>query len=144
MRKFSSLYILVASLSSQSFYTRAMSTAGTVSTSTLDLYTKTTSKLREISTLGSINGLLGWDEMVLLPEESSLRGKQKAVLSGIVYDKSTDSELGNALKKLSEPIIQNELDDIQKAVIRDSMREYIRSTALPKELVVSIHNIIIN
>ena len=106
-----------------------------MSTSTTELYQKTSSKLREISTLGSINGLLGWDEMVLLPEESALRGKQKAVLSGVVYDKSTDPELGDALKKLSDPDAQADLSDVQKAVVRDSMREYIRATALPKDLV---------
>lgn len=102
---------------------------------TADLYAKATTQLREISTLGSISGILGWDEMVLLPEAASLRGKQKAVLSGIIYDKSTNQELGDFLKKLSEPSAQAELDDVQKAVIRDSMREYIRSTALPKDLV---------
>ena len=119
---------LLVSLSSLPSYTRAMST-------TADLYAKATTQLREISTLGSISGILGWDEMVLLPEAASLRGKQKAVLSGIIYDKSTNQELGDFLKKLSEPSAQAELDDVQKAVIRDSMREYIRSTALPKDLV---------
>ena len=102
---------------------------------TSDLYLKTASRLREISTLGSINGILGWDEMVLLPEGSTLRGKQKAVLSGIIYDKSTDPILGDALKSLSEARAQSELTDVQKAVVRDSLKEFIRSTALPKELV---------
>ena len=45
--------------------------------STAVLYENTVIKLREISTLNSISGLLGWDEMVMMPDgSSSLRGKQ--------------------------------------------------------------------
>ena len=45
-------------------------------------------KLREISTLGGIGGLLQWDEAVMMPTGAAeARGKQKAVLAGVVYEK---------------------------------------------------------
>ena len=101
---------------------------------TQELYTKTAVKLREINTLNSINGLLGWDEMVMLPPESSdLRSKQKSVLSGIIYDKSTDNDLGDSLKELNDH--KSSLNAVQSAVIRDSLKQYIISKALPKSLV---------
>lgn len=45
-------------------------------------------KLREISTLGGIGGLLQWDEAVMMPAGAAeSRGKQKSVLAGVVYEK---------------------------------------------------------
>ena len=45
-------------------------------------------KLREISTLGGISGLLQWDEAVMMPAGAAeSRGKQKSVLAGVVYEK---------------------------------------------------------
>lgn len=45
-------------------------------------------KLREISTLGGISGLLQWDEAVMMPAGAAeSRGRQKSVLAGVVYEK---------------------------------------------------------
>jgi len=99
-----------------------------------EVYKKATIKLREISALSSISGLIGWDELVMLPEGSSaLRGRQKAVLTGVIYDKETDPELGTLLRDLDAN--KENLNDVQKAVVRDALKAYVRSTALPKELV---------
>jgi carboxypeptidase Taq len=63
-----------------------------------------------------------------------LRGKQKSILTGVIYDKETDPALGELLKELDNA--KEFLDPIQRAVVRDSLKSFIRSTALPKELVV--------
>ena len=58
-------------------------------------YLSVSKKLSEITHLDGISGLLGWDEMVMLPPGSSAsRGAQKEVLAGITYDKKADGELG--------------------------------------------------
>ena len=45
-------------------------------------------KLREISALGGINGLLQRDEAVMMPQGAAeCRGKQKSALAGVVYEK---------------------------------------------------------
>lgn len=52
-------------------------------------------KLREISTLGGIGGLLQWDEAVMMPAGAAeSRGKQKSVLAGVVHEKVLPSFLG--------------------------------------------------
>ena len=51
-------------------------------------YASLCEKLREISTLGGIGGLLQWDEAVMMPAGAAeSRGKQKSVLAGVVYEK---------------------------------------------------------
>lgn len=58
-------------------------------------------KLKEVSALGGISGLLGWDEMVMMPPNSAgSRGAQKAALAGVLFDKRTDKELGQLLEAL--------------------------------------------
>ncbi|KAJ1431609.1 M32, carboxypeptidase Taq metallopeptidase peptidase [Ochromonadaceae sp. CCMP2298] len=95
-------------------------------------YTDTTKKLREISALEGISGLLGWDEMVLMPGGSSgCRGDQKEALAGVLYDKKTNQELGENLQKLKDSA---ELTAVQAANVRDAFKDYKRSTAIPKEL----------
>lgn len=99
-----------------------------------ETYKKTASKLREINALAGIRGLISWDELTMLPEGSSaLRGRQKSVLSGVIYDKETDPELGALLRELSANT--ESLSDVQRAVVRDALKTYIQLTTLPKELV---------
>lgn len=106
----------------------SMSTLNTIS-----LYNETTLKLREITALEGISGLLGWDEMVMLPSESNdCRGNQKSALAGVIYDKKTDSKLGQSLEVLQQH--NHELNAVQAANVRDAYKEYIKSIAIPKEL----------
>ena len=72
------------------------------STTSSKIYSEVASKLREINALEGISGLLGWDEMVMLPSQSSdSRGKQKSALAGVIYDKKTEDSLGLALEDLT-------------------------------------------
>lgn len=51
-------------------------------------YAELAKRLREISTLNGISGLLGWDEMVMMPPGAAAsRGAQKEVMAGVTYDK---------------------------------------------------------
>ena len=111
----------------------SMSTTITSTIDTIKLYNETTLKLKEITALEGISGLLGWDEMVMLPSESNdCRGNQKSALAGVIYDKKTNIELGESLKILKEKY--HDLNDVQSANVRDAYKEYIRSVAIPKEL----------
>lgn len=100
---------------------------------TESLYNDTAKKLREITALDGISGLLGWDEMVMLPPGSGgSRGDQKAVLAGIIYDKKTDPELASNLTKLMA--VKDSLTDVQAANVRDAYKMAVRESAVPKEL----------
>ena len=98
-----------------------------------EIYDDAAKRLREINALEGISGLLGWDEMVMLPSGSSgCRGDQKSALAGVLYDKKTDPTLGKILTELkADP---SKLNNVQAAVVRDAHKEYIRSSAIPKEL----------
>jgi len=95
-------------------------------------YDDVTKRLREINTLEGISGLLGWDEMVMLPTGSSgCRGEQKEVLAGVLFDKKSDPQLGTLLKDLLKST--DGLSDVQKANVRIANTEYERLVRLPKD-----------
>jgi len=96
-------------------------------------YEKICEKLKELNSLEGISGLLGWDEMVMMPPgAANSRGAQKSALAGVLYDKSTDPELGELLGKLQQQ--QEGLDPVAAAVVRDASKSYKRATAIPKAL----------
>ncbi|BDA49961.1 Thermostable carboxypeptidase 1 [Coccomyxa sp. Obi] len=92
-------------------------------------------KLKEISTLSGISGLLGWDEMVMMPNgAAACRAAQKAAMAGILYDKQTSPELGNVLQKLEGAESSNDFDPFQRAVIREARRDWVRTVKIPKRI----------
>lgn len=99
-------------------------------------YAKAAEKLREISTLQGIVGLLQWDEMTMMPSGAAAsRGAQKSSMAGVIYDKQTDKELGELLAALHTAPAAEQLDEVQRAVVRDEFKNYKKNTALPKALV---------
>jgi len=96
-------------------------------------YSLLANRLRDIDALEGISGLLGWDEMVMLPTGSSdSRGKQKEALAGVIYDKKTDPVLGELLKELHESCAG--LNEVEQVNVELAYKNYIRATALPKDL----------
>ena len=93
--------------------------------------------LREITALEGISGLLGWDEMVMLPSGSSdCRGAQKEALAGVLHDKKTAPALGELLRSFEGDA--SALSPVGQANVRIAAKAYRRETALPKELVQKI------
>lgn len=96
-------------------------------------YNKVCEKLKELNALQGIAGLLGWDEMVMMPSgATNARGSQKSALTGVIHDKKSDTELGALLRSLEDH--SSQLDPVQKAVVRDALKQYVKDTAVPKEL----------
>eukprot|EP00879_Flechtneria_rotunda_P004762 GHRR01005032.1.p1 GENE.GHRR01005032.1~~GHRR01005032.1.p1 ORF type:complete len:544 (+),score=181.25 GHRR01005032.1:157-1788(+) len=96
-------------------------------------YDELVKKLKELDALNGINGLLSWDELVMMPEGAvGSRGAQKAALAGVLYDKRTEPRLGELLSHLQDA--KGTLDRVQAAVVRDAHRSYVRETAIPKDL----------
>jgi len=93
------------------------------------------SKLREISSLGGISGLLGWDEMTMMPAGAvQSRASQKKALASVLHEKSTDPVLGELLSKLEQADLQS-VDAYQQANVREASRNYRKAVALSEELV---------
>lgn len=92
-------------------------------------------KLKDISALSGINGLLGWDEMVQLPPGAAdARAAQKAALAGVLHEKAVDPALGELLARLTSSDLAP-LNAFQRAAVREAARDYRKSTAVSEDLV---------
>ena len=84
----------------------------------------------------TVEALLGWDEMVMLPPgpaASDLRAAQKAALAGLTHAKATAPELGAALSALAAAPPPT-TDPWASATVRLAARDYKRATAIPADL----------
>ena len=58
------------------------------------------SKLKRAHVLGTVNGLLGWDEQVNLPPDSAdLRAEQLALLAELYHAAASDPRVGELLTR---------------------------------------------
>ncbi len=97
-------------------------------------YDKLTKLLREISSLAGAQGVLVWDEMVMLPKGSAAdRAEQKAVLAAVIHEKSTSDELAAAIAAAEG--VSCGLNEYAKANVRDARRSYDQTVRVPRELV---------
>jgi carboxypeptidase Taq len=97
-------------------------------------YAELVSRLKRAHVLGTVNGLLGWDEQVNLPPDSAdLRGEQLALLAELQHAVASDPRVGELLTLLDgQP---GELAADQRVVLKCSRRDYDRVVKLPPEFV---------
>lgn len=97
-------------------------------------YDQLVTHLKRLDTLGSINGVLGWDEQVNLPPGSAdLRAEQAALMAELLHAELSRPEVGDWLDTLQSGAA--ELSEDQRAVVRDAQRDYLQATRLPKAFV---------
>jgi carboxypeptidase Taq len=90
----------------------------------------------EIKRLSYINSLLNWDQETYMPSGSvEGRAKQLSLIEKLIHQRVTADKTGELINKAKE---QKDLDVIQKALIRESEREYLQATKLPEKLVMEI------
>jgi carboxypeptidase Taq len=131
-------------------------------TQTTDLITFTTSDerivelldtLHEISDLGALGALAGWDqETAMPPGAAEARGGQLATLEGILHERVVSQRLGALIGELieamepstekggvgDEPAEATSWTDADRGLVRSARRDYERATKLPKGLVQEI------
>jgi carboxypeptidase Taq len=103
-------------------------------------YSELTARLKRIHTLGSVAGLLGWDEQVNLPPGATARrGEQMALLAELAHAEGVAPALGEALAAcevaLAAPDANDALPSDARIVVDGARRDYDRATKLPAELV---------
>ena len=98
-------------------------------------YAELISKLKRAHVLGTVNGLLGWDEQVNLPPDSAdLRAEQLALHGRAPARRRQRSADGELLTLLEGRTGTNSTAD-QQVVLQYGRRDYDRVVKLPPEFV---------
>lgn len=90
----------------------------------------------EIMRLHYIQALLGWDQEVNMRLYVSLEGRSKQVslIQKLIHQRETSEKVGKLIKDAEK----EDLNEIEKAMLREITREYTLSTKLPEKLVMEI------
>lgn len=95
-------------------------------------YQELVSRLKRLDRISSIGALLGWDEQVNLPPDSTaLRAEQQSVFSELIHREASDTRIGTLIENIEKS--GDSLTEEQAAVIRDARKEYDRLTKIPAE-----------
>lgn len=102
----------------------------------MEQYEKIISKFKSISQFGTAMGIVNWDLQTQMPPKGlQQRSEQLAVMSKILHNMSTNSEIGTLLTTLEAK--KNSLDDIQKREVELIRRNWNRRVKVPDDLVVA-------
>ncbi len=100
------------------------------------IYQNLESWQKETALLGSIAGVLGWDQRVMMPPKAAPhRANQLAMLSGMIHQRATDPRIGEWLSQLETSELTQPPDSVPAVNIRQWRREYDKLAKLPTELV---------
>jgi carboxypeptidase Taq len=89
--------------------------------------------LAELNDMGSAIRLMSWDQAVMLPAKGSPgRARVMATMQGFAHEKLTSPVIGEILDELGAT---DDLDEIQRASVRNLKRDYDKATKVPADLV---------
>lgn len=99
-----------------------------------DPYERLVTLLKRAHILGTVAGLLGWDEQVSLPPDSAdQRADQSALLAELQHAAASAPEIGVLLAELERTPAS--LTAGQRVVVREARKDYDRVVKLPPEFV---------
>ncbi|MBI2193430.1 MAG: carboxypeptidase M32 [Planctomycetes bacterium] len=102
-------------------------------------YEKLLTRLKELHHLGSISGLVSWDQETYMPPKAGAdRAEQLALLSSLIHQRLISDEMGELLETLRAPAESGELGAEAAVNVRELRRTYARKKKLPTELVEEI------
>jgi carboxypeptidase Taq len=101
---------------------------------TLNVYESLITELKEISMLGSINAVLGWDEQTHLPPRGTdYRAEQSSLLARMMHERFVSPRIGEWLAVLEQSA--DPADSDIAVNVRETRRAYDRAVKLPTALV---------
>jgi len=93
-------------------------------------------ELREISLLGSVNSVLGWDERTQLPPKGTEhRAAQSSLLARMVHERFTSPRIDEQLHEVERSALVHDPESDAAANVRETRRSYDRARKLPASLV---------
>jgi carboxypeptidase Taq len=96
------------------------------------VYSELVAQLRRAHVIGTVADVLGWDEQVNLPPDSTdQRSAQHSVMAELCHAAATDPAIGTALTALEA----SPLGADERVVVRQARKDYDRATKLPADFV---------
>ena len=93
-------------------------------------------RLLEISDLGAVGSVLGWDEATYMPKGgAAARGRQSATLSRMRHERSIDPALGTLIDALAPHAESLPPDSDDAALIRVARRDFEKAIKVPADWV---------
>ena len=107
----------------------------TEQSSTPAAYEKLLEQYERATYLGDANGVLSWDQEVMMPEGGTpARSKQRGAVSAAAHELLVDDDVGAWLATL----VEAELSAGKRAAVREIRRQYERKVRVPTDLVEEI------
>jgi carboxypeptidase Taq len=92
-------------------------------------------RMAELADLAAIEMLLGWDQLVTMPQEGAVaRAQQLGALARLTHERATAAELGGWLDELDGAL----LDELDRDIVRLARRDWERARRVPEELAVDL------
>lgn len=91
---------------------------------------------KELTTIGGISALLGWDQMTYMPKKGiAERSEQVAYLSKLSHEKIISDRFWKHIKKLSKEDNFNSLSEKDKNVVKRLKKDVEKSRKIPSDFV---------
>ena len=101
--------------------------------------TRLKTRLNQITRLGQVAGLLGWDQQTYMPTGAAeARSEQMAALSQLVHEMFVSDETAELLTKSDAETAGMDADSDDARLLRNTRRDFDRATKLPTALVVEL------
>ena len=94
---------------------------------------------KELSVLGGIGALIGWDQMTYMPKMGTLdKSEQSALLSKIAHNKVISDKFWKHIEKLNSETIYKDLTEKDRNVVKRLYRDVEKSRRVPSNFVVKM------
>lgn len=98
-------------------------------------------RLGEVSDIGGVLSLLGWDQQTIMPPQgAAIRSSRMATLTKILDEKFSSDELGSLFDALAEYEQGLPFDSDEASIIRVARRDYRKNRLVPTEIKVALSN----
>ncbi|MCD6071047.1 MAG: carboxypeptidase, partial [Microvirga sp.] len=100
----------------------------------MQVYRSLEERFARINSIEDAIGILQWDAETMMPEGAAdSRSDQLATLKGLAHELLTAPDMGDLLAQAAED--GDQLDDWQRANLREMKRIYVHASAVPADLV---------
>jgi len=94
---------------------------------------------KELSVLGGIGALIGWDQMTYMPKMGAEeKSEQSALLSKIAHEKVVSDKFWGHIEKLNQETVYNQLEEKDKNVVKRLYEDVEKSRRVPSDFVVKM------